>query len=308
MEEATPAWARNMIQQLSEATATQNERIQRLEARLQAATPEPTASPTPETTAASSFIREANEARRPRTRLPDPPLFAGDRHDWSAWRVSIENKLAIDAAAIGGPPEQFLYVFSRLEKNAWKNVTTFVRKHRENGDPTALLQYLEMLYGDPNAAARAARRLHQLRQGEKQPFSKFLPILEREFADAGAISWPDEAKRPILLGALNQSMSTALLSRGIPHAFGDIISRLHEISTDMDMMKLRDRGSPPPRAARAPSPGYDSMDWAPTPPMPISSAAPRLQGSQYGNTTIRGSGACWEARQMGVEGGDRTAT
>lgn len=107
----------------------------------------------------------------------------------------MENKLSVDGPAIGSPQEQFIYIFSRLEKLAWKNTGTYVKMRRNDGTPQELLDHLEGIYGDPNSKARAARRLHQMRQQEDQPFSKFLPRLEKEFADIGALEWPNEAKR-----------------------------------------------------------------------------------------------------------------
>jgi hypothetical protein len=53
-----------------------------------------------------------------------------------------------------------MYVFSRLEKLAWKNSGTFMKLRRNTGNPQELLQYLESIYGDLNIKARAARRLH----------------------------------------------------------------------------------------------------------------------------------------------------
>jgi hypothetical protein len=101
------------------------------------------------------------------------------------------------------------------------------------------LLYLEGLYGDPNSMARAAARLHTLKQGEHQPFAKFLPLLEKEFADAGALEWHDNAKRPIILRALNTQMARALVSRDIPSTFQEIANTLHAISTDIDMLNLQ---------------------------------------------------------------------
>ena len=63
----------------------------------------------------------------------------------------MENKLAVDGEAIGSRRDQLLYVFSRLEKLAWKNSATYV-KHCQNEDgPEDLLNYLERIYGDLNA-------------------------------------------------------------------------------------------------------------------------------------------------------------
>jgi hypothetical protein len=196
----------------------------------------------------------------PRARLPDPALFAGSVNDWPTWRITMENKLAIDGPAIGSRSAQFVYVFSRLEKLAWKNTGTFVKHRRDTGGPEDLLRYLETIYGDPNAQARAARRLHQITQAEGTAFSKFLPRLEKEFADAGALDWPDEAKRQILLGSLNKTMSGSLMNRGIPATFSGLISRLHEISTDMDAFNI----NKPSSRRTANSNNSDGMDWTPT--------------------------------------------
>ncbi|KAJ5863529.1 retrotransposon gag protein [Penicillium soppii] len=198
--------------------------------------------------------------RLPRPRLPDPALFAGSVKDWPTWRITIENKLAIDGPAIGSRSAQFVYVFSRLEKLAWKNTGTFVKHRRDTAGPEDLIGYLETIYGDPNAQARAARRLHQITQAEGTAFSKFLPRLEKEFADAGALDWPDEAKRQILLGSLNSTMSGPLMNRGIPATFSGLVSRLHEISTDIDALN----SNKPSSRRTAKLNNSDEMDWTPT--------------------------------------------
>jgi hypothetical protein len=51
----------------------------------------------------------------------------------------MENKLSVDGEAIGTPQDQFMYVFSRLEKLAWKNSRTFVKLRRNTGNPQELL-------------------------------------------------------------------------------------------------------------------------------------------------------------------------
>jgi hypothetical protein len=279
-----PAWAQTLLQQMAQTQAMQNEererhsqqeaaqeeRIRRLEAMLdQQASLTATTTTTTEgqTTPARSATEPAPERQRmetvyrPRARLPDPVLFGGNTNDWPTWRVTIENKLSVDGEAIGSPQDQFMYVFSRLEKLAWKNTGTFVKLRRNTSEPQALLNYLENIYGDPNVKARAARRLHQIRQPENMTFSKFLPRLEKEFADADALEWHDEAKRQILLGALNKTMTRSLMNRGIPATFSDLISRLHEISTDMDALNI----NKDERARRPHSPKRsDEMDWTPT--------------------------------------------
>jgi hypothetical protein len=223
------------------------------------ATYQRTASETAEPTQKSD--QQANVGARPlRARLPDPALFAGNTTEWSSWRITIENKLSVDGLAIGNDQDQFAYIFSRLEKLAWKNTGTYVKLRRNDGTAKELLDHLEQIYGDPNSQARAARRLHQIRQREDQPFSKFLPQLEKEFADAGALEWHNKAKRQILLGSLNRTMTDSLMNRGIPATFIGLISRLHEISTDRDALDINRPQNGRHRSAIT----YDPMDWTPT--------------------------------------------
>jgi hypothetical protein len=69
-------------------------------------------------------------------------------------------------------------------------------------------------------------------------FLKFLPRLKKEFADADTLEWHDEAKRQILLGAINWTILSSLINCGIPATFLNLISWLHEISTDMDALNI----------------------------------------------------------------------
>ena len=292
LEQQPPQWAEVMMRQMAESqrqaaeaqrqmaesqqiqreamqqhAAAQDERIRRLEDALEKrlinspAAVSSTEAPT-EPTRSTAESTPVVATPRPRPRLPDPTLFAGSVNDWSTWRITMENKLAVDGEAIGSRQDQFMYVFSRLEKLAWKNTGTFVKHRRNDGGPEDILEYLEKIYGDPNAQARAARKLHQIKQSDGLSFPRFLPRLEKEFADAGAINWPDQARRQILLGSLNRAMSVALMNRGIPDTYSGLITRLHEISTDIDTLNLSGEGSSKTSSRRPKQ--LDEMDWTPT--------------------------------------------
>ena len=69
-----------------------------------------------------------------------------------------------------------------------------------------------------------------------------MPKLEKEFADAGAINWPNKARRQILLSALNKEISATLINRGILATYSGLVSRLHEINTDIDTLNLNRNG------------------------------------------------------------------
>ena len=265
-QQSPPPWVEDIMRRMMEDQQMQSERIRRLEeavaGRFEAPTPtETTTEPT--RTATEPVVPEE---KRPRPRLPDPSPFGGNVTEWPTWRIIMENKLVVDGRAIGSRQDQFMYVFSRLEKLASKNAGTFTKHCRNDSGPESLLDYLERSYGDPNAQARAARKLHQMKQPDGLSFQRFLPRLEREFADAGAIDWPDQARRQILLGSLNHDMSVALMNRGIPATYSELITRLHEISTDIDTLNLsggNNSGSRKKTASRRLK-DPDEMDWTPT--------------------------------------------
>lgn len=293
-----PGWAQALMQQIAEnhrmqesttvaqneRNAAQDERIERLEALLLSTTNTSESTPKhPErmVDTAGSLSEEnlpnemKTEIRRPRARLPDPAMFAGSSSEWPSWRTVMENKLSVDGEAIGSQQDQFAYVFSRLEKMALKNTNSFVKMQRNGREPRHLLDYLENIYGDPNLKARAARRLHLMRQREDQPFSKFLPQLEKEFADAGAFEWHDEPKRQVLLASLNRTMTETLRYRGVPSTFSELIARLHEISTDNDTLDInRPQRSHSPKTTHART-TYEPMDWTPTQAVTVNHTYPR---------------------------------
>ena len=100
------------------------------------------------------------------------------------------------------PTAQSLYIYSRIEENALKNITTYVKQNRKKGDHSAFLDYLHTLYGDAKPAFRAANRLHKLKQGERQPFAKFLPLLVEGVCRCWRLEWPDEVREPIRISSL----------------------------------------------------------------------------------------------------------
>lgn len=293
-----PAWARLMIQQMAQAAANQEEsaraqeeRIQQLEELIQTnvpARPTMAADTTHETHNRSLEANEGldqspvgtNPTRRPRARLPDPPTFKGIRTEWPVFRMSIENKLLLDADALGDEQACLLYVYSRLEGNASKNTVAFMRHRRADGTASDLIQYLENIYGDPNIKKRATQRLREIRQGPKQSFATFLPTFEKEFADSGAMSWPEDAKVSILTGSLNLTTRTALSYRDAPDNFADLILLLRRIDTDLDLLSSESKRATyghERKITRPRSPVPDRMDWTPTPNVTVASAQTRKE-------------------------------
>jgi len=119
--------------------------------------------------------------------------------------MTMRAKLRIDGDAIGGDEAQFYYVYSSLGAKVQGLVLAFVRRAQKDEDwkPLALLDYLERIYDDPNKAKKAGQRLIELRQ-ETMTITAYLPQFEKTMFEAGADSWPDNAKITTLVGGLNK--------------------------------------------------------------------------------------------------------
>jgi hypothetical protein len=217
------------------------------------------------------------EPTKKKPTLPDPMRFNGDRKEFPAWLLEMRNKLKTDGAAIGNNEDQFAYIFSRLEKGARSMATTFAQSGGGGAfDPSAFLTYLSSCYGDPNLKQRALGRLAELRQRDKESFATFLPKFERELADSGGVTWPDEVRINSLQQCLNQGMTELLLNqRSMPADYLEYIRELQVLGTNLDRKLHQARRSHPSSQTRSLSPDQsakpnssaakaDEMDWEAT--------------------------------------------
>jgi hypothetical protein len=220
------------------------------------------------------------QAKKKKPTLPDPARFDGNRKEFPAWILEMENKLETDGETIGGQKDQFSYIFSRLEKGAKSMTTSYAKCGGPGGtfNPDAFLKYLDACYGDPNLKQRALGRLADLRQGDKESFATFLPKFERELADSGGATWPADVQISYLRRSLNTGMKKLLLGqRGMPTDYLGYVRALQELGTNLDQERYssqKDRHTPqanspapaqgPPKAEQASTPPQDTMDWEPT--------------------------------------------
>lgn len=137
--------------------------------------------------------------------LPQPDSFTGRAKEWDTWSMAMTAKLRIDGDAIGSPEAQFYFVYSSLASKVQGLVLPFVRQTQRNEDwkPLALLENLQRIYDDPNKAKKAGQRLIELRQGTIG-IGAYLPQFEKVMFEAGADTWPDNAKITTLVGGLNK--------------------------------------------------------------------------------------------------------
>ncbi|KAK4233026.1 hypothetical protein C8A03DRAFT_19813 [Achaetomium macrosporum] len=211
--------------------------------------------------------------------LPDPAKFDGNRKEFPSWLLDMEYKLEIDGPAIGSDKDQFAYIFSRLEKGAKSTATTFARTGGHGGlfNPKAFLAYLTACYGDPNIQRSARGRLARLKQRDKESFAAFLPKFEKELADSGGSTWPDDVKIDHLERSLNDGLAELLYNqRGMPTDYLGFVRALQDLGANLDRRRYQasrsqqTRASSPderpikqPKDRHATGPTEDVMDWEP---------------------------------------------
>jgi hypothetical protein len=176
---------------------------------------------------------------KPRHSLPHPPMFDGHKSQWRGWKLEIEGKIKEDAAAIGDGKSQLRYIYSRLEGAAKTNITTFYELELKNTspEPQALINRLDILYGERNHKDKAIQALHTIQQKEDEPFTIFFSRFEREIANAEAESWEDSSKISYLRNALHSKLKVHLIgcSNSDLQTYVKFASKCEEISNQMEL-------------------------------------------------------------------------
>jgi hypothetical protein len=222
------------------------QRQQRIEAELQRQTsnltpastapasvaPPPVDEVPPPLTVAVDAAPEPQAGRaRIRKALPFPEKFDGNRNKFPAWKQQMIDKLEIDADIIGGPREMWYAVNSCLGDAPKDAVSTYYASGATIEYPVrGFILYLEAIFGDPNRAERAARKLRTMRQGEFQNFATFFPKFEQTLSEAGGASWPPDAKLALLEGTLNERLRMALVSVDLPKDYNPWVNKVYEVS------------------------------------------------------------------------------
>lgn len=228
-------------------------------------------------------IAEERLSKRKAT-LPNPQRFDGTRRKFRAWQLEMRSKLRVDGPAIGGPPDQFAYIYSRLDETPQAMAAAYFEKGGQDGqsDPAGFLAYLTTCYGDPNTEQRALSRLETMRQGPKENFATFLPKFEKELADSGGATWGDPVKINSLKRVINGELRSHLAGQlNLPTRYPEFVNALQCLGANLDELRFYNRNqdqlanqskhrnqrqkensSQPPTAQKEET--TDQMDWEPT--------------------------------------------
>ncbi|EXU99358.1 hypothetical protein X797_007494 [Metarhizium robertsii] len=128
--------------------------------------------------------------------LPNPQRLDRTRKLFCPWLLQMRSKLHVDGPALGGSFDQFVYIYSQLDKTPQAIAAAYLEKGGLDGlsNPVDFLKYMSTCYADPNIEQRALSRLETIRQGPQENFAIFLPKFEKELADSGGASWDNAVK------------------------------------------------------------------------------------------------------------------
>lgn len=169
-------------------------------------------------------------ATQERQKLPAPRKLSG-REGLQDFMLDIRGKLAVDGNAIGGPINQFFYVAACLEGEAKALLRPYVAGVVEAnafaGQPQGLLRQVQAMLDNPHRRQQAGLRLVAgLRQAPSEKTSYYVARWEQLAYEAGANSWPDEAKILLLATGLKPATRRRLDSEEWAQGYDEFTRQL----------------------------------------------------------------------------------
>ena len=165
-------------------------------------------------------------------KIPDPPLFAGNRSKARAWIIDIRLKLTADTQLFQTEQAKMIYINSCLERPVKDQIHPFIHDdlNFKFADANTMFSFLTSLYNDLDRRKSAVSALRNLHQCNK-PFTDFMPKFTRLMNDVGYID--DQAKIDLLLVKLSDEMNQLLIGQDMPTDYLGYVTRLHKLDTDV---------------------------------------------------------------------------
>jgi len=175
--------------------------------------------------------------------LPKPPVFEGDRKEYTDWKNKMKAKLRRDGQIIGyGDQERVDYIYAFLKGEAASYMQHYTKQMGQDIMVEGVWEYLDRRYEDTHRRQRARAEHDKFKQGNKL-FPEFIAELDRLQSEAGIDIWEDEVKIGILRnkvsGELDQlSVANVNLSTTDYYAVVRYFHQLHN-----NLVAAKDRGS-----------------------------------------------------------------
>jgi hypothetical protein len=203
----------------------------------------------PTARAPTSVATPPSESSRPSERLPDPGAFQGDRKDLRRFVQQIHAKMTANADRFPTAQSRLAYVAGRLQGRAYDLILPKINYGiPQFVDYSAMLEYLEQAFGDPDRIQNAQNKLYNLKQ-RNQDFNDYFTEFQRLALEG---EMPNESLTPLLYQGISRELQDMLLHNPAEsRRYQDFARHLQQLDNryrQHQQQVLRTRGSTKPNA------------------------------------------------------------
>lgn len=226
--------------------------------------------------------KHITNGNKPGKALPSLQDYHGDTNKLEAWLQQARVKIRVDYQDCT-EFVKFWALAACLRGKALQRMDAWTRQYGSPGLATAdaFFSQMELVFRDPQAKERAARKLASLRQDNRSFVDMFMEW-QSLVIEAGGSDWPDNAKKISLDQTLNEELAQAMITVQTPNGFEAYCNALKEVDDRLRAYKLRfphrsrtatpTSGRPQNGSTQKPgnssppnqTPHTDKMDWQPT--------------------------------------------
>lgn len=237
-------------------------------------------------------------------RYPDPPVFQGDRKEYSHWKMQIREKLTQSACLFPTEDTKIGYVIGRTKGTPFNRLfarweTNGPRKWQSHQE---VLDDLDLMYRDHDLLATSRAKLRALKMSPTESFDEFY-VKFQEYT--GALARDDTEDQEDLLEKVTYRLSHAAASHNYNDVH-DMVAALRKIERRLNQIAT---ANPRPKTSpqKPPGPTKPTHTKPPTPTTPNTAGAnvdlsiptfPKklLDGERE---LLRKLGRCYRCRQEG---------
>jgi len=230
---------------------------------------EPTKTNTPTTTDVSTGTGTPATLPAHRSgKIPDPPVFDGNREKIEGFIAQLRLKLFSDPTLFPTPALRMAYAFNQLEGYAQAQILPYIQAGATFSlyDVEDIIRVLNNAFGDPDPLATARSKLHQLKQGKKE-FTNYFAELQTLVSK---LDWNERAKPDALKEGLSIELHRQLIGKSRDLTYDQLVALCQELDSEMRALLMTEgkQGYQQPRAHQPRNP----PSTQPATPMPPATA------------------------------------
>jgi hypothetical protein len=224
---------------------------------------EPAITTTPTTTGTPATLPPRRNGK-----IPDPPMFDGNREKIEGFIAQLRLKLFSDPTLFSTPTLRMAYAFNRLEGRAQAQILPYIAAGAtfRLTDVEDIIRILNNAFGDPDPIATARSKLHNLKQGKKEfttYFAEFQTLVSK-------LDWNERAKIDALKEGLSIEIRRQLLGKTRSLSFDALVALCQELDSEMRALQMSEgkQGYQPPRPTNQPRNPPAAIQTQPTVTLP----------------------------------------